>query len=68
MSAPTAALAQRADRYYQVVCFDEQGQRFEAESVDAHAVEQGGKGHAVELFSQNYPFRLTRSLEGPFTS
>jgi hypothetical protein len=59
-----AATTPRADRYYVVVCNDGN----EYESVDAHAVEQGGKADAVALFSQNTPFGLTCWLEGPFVS
>ncbi len=58
--APAAVAATpRADRYYVVVCDD--GNEYEA--VDAHAVEQGGKAHAVALFSQNTPLGLTCWLE-----
>ena len=60
---PSASAATpRADRYYVVVC-----NGTEYESVDAHAVELGGKAYAVALFSQHYPFDLQCSLEGPFT-
>jgi hypothetical protein len=47
----TAALAAspRGDTYYVVRCAD--GNEYEA--VDAHAVELGGKAHAVALFSQH---------------
>ena len=62
--APTAlAATPRADRYYVVKCND--GNEYEA--VDARAVEQGGKAHAVALFSRNTPFGLTCWLE-PVTS
>ena len=43
------AATPRADTYYVVRCAD--GNEYEA--VDAHAVELGGKAHAVELFSQH---------------
>jgi hypothetical protein len=60
---PTAlAATPRADAYYVVVCNGS-----EYESVDAHAVELGGKDHAVYLFSQHYPFGLECALQGPFT-
>jgi hypothetical protein len=58
----TALATPRADTYYTVVC-----NGAEYESVDAHAVELGGKAHAVALFSEHYPFGLECSLEGPFT-
>jgi hypothetical protein len=58
----------RVDRYYTVVCFDpaDPETAIEAESIDAHAIEQGGKKHAIELFSQNYPFHLDCTWTGPF--
>jgi hypothetical protein len=43
------AATPRADTYYTVVC-----DGIEYESVDAHAVDQGGKAHAVELFNQHF--------------
>ena len=58
---PTAlAATPRADTYYTVVC---DGTEFE--SVDAHAVEQGGKAHSVALFSEHKG--VSCSLIGPFT-
>ena len=60
--SPTAfAATPRADTYYVVVCDGS-----EYESVDARSVELGGKDDAVALFSQNYPFDLACTLEGPF--
>ena len=59
-AAPTALA--RADAYYTVTCDD--GNTYE--SVDARAVEQGGKRDAVANFSNNTPFGLTCRLEGPF--
>jgi hypothetical protein len=59
----TAFATPRADSFYVVVC-----NGIEYESVDANAVELGGKALAVELFSKHYPFDLECSLEGPFTS
>jgi hypothetical protein len=55
-SAP-AALAgpNRADAYYTVFCTDPSGSDVVAESVDAHAIEQGGKDHAITLFNENHP-------------
>jgi hypothetical protein len=56
-SAP-AALA-RADAYYTVVC---DGVSYE--SVDAHAVDQGGKDDAVAQFGEKHG--MSCSLDGPF--
>jgi hypothetical protein len=67
-STPIAAVSTpRAERYYEVWCHDTDGNLVESESVDAHAVEQGGKRHAVALFTRNYPFNWDCWLEGPFT-
>lgn len=67
--APAAdAASPRADTYYVVMCTDTDGNLIQAESVDAHAIEQGGKAQAIALFSQHYPFGLTCWAEGPFTS
>ena len=66
-SSPTAVAATpRADTYYQVWCTDGEGNLIHAESVDAHAIEQGGKAHAIELFNRNYPFGYTCWPVGPF--
>ncbi len=68
-SAPVAlADSPRADSFYVVHCTDDQGNPVEAEAVDAHAIEQGGKAHAIELFSRNFPFGWTCWAEGPFSS
>ena len=69
-ASSAAADAPRADRYYTVVCVDPANPDvpLEAESIDAHAIEQGGKKHAIELFSANYPFHLDCTWEGPFTA
>jgi hypothetical protein len=56
-SAP-AALA-RADAYYTVVC---DGVSYE--SVDAHAVDPGGKDDAVAQFGEKHG--MSCSLDGPF--
>jgi hypothetical protein len=66
-STPTAAFAQRADSYYEVWCTDADGNLIQAESVDAHSIDQGGKGEAIKKFSENYPFGWTCWWEGPFT-
>jgi hypothetical protein len=62
-----AAATPRADAYYEVWCTDSDDNVVQSESVDARAVERGGKAHAVALFSQNYPFGWTCRLVGPFT-
>ena len=53
-----AALA-RADAYYTVVC-----DGISYESVDAHAIEQGGKDDAVAHFGETHG--MDCGLEGPF--
>jgi hypothetical protein len=67
-SAPVALATPRADSYYEVWCTDADGNLVQAESVDAHAIEQGGKANAIELFSRNYPFGWTCWAMGPFSS
>jgi hypothetical protein len=54
LATAPVALA-RADGYYTVVCSD--GNSYE--SVDAHAIEQGGKSGAIENFSTKTPLGLT---------
>lgn len=61
LATAPAALA-RSDAYYTVVCND--GNSYE--SVDAHAIEQGGKAGAIDNFSTNTPLGLTCWPEGPF--
>lgn len=65
---PTAASAgdARQDAYYTVMCTTDTGELVAAESVDAHAIEQGGKAAAIAHFSANYPFGWTCWFEGPF--
>ena len=66
--APSAgATTPRVDTYYEVWCTDGAGNLVQAESVDAHAIEQGGKAAAIDRFSANYPFGLTCWPVGPFT-
>ncbi len=56
MAAPSAgATTPRADAYYEVWCIDPSGALVQAETVDAHAIEQGGKDHAIALFVANHP-------------
>jgi hypothetical protein len=66
-SAPSVlAGPNRADSYYTVMCIDPGGDEVQAESVDARAIEQGGKAHAIELFNANHPGWSCRA-DGPFT-
>ena len=58
LATAPAALA-RADAYYTVVC---DGVSYE--SVDAHAIEQGGKDDAVAHFGEKHG--VDCGLEGPF--
>lgn len=58
LAAAPAALA-RADAYYTVVC-----DGISYESVDAHAIEQGGKADAVAHFGEKHGMEC--GLEGPF--
>ena len=64
--APTAAA--RADTYYTVHCLDPEGNPTVNESVDAHAIEQGGKLGAIANFDANNPTGWFCWAEGPFTS
>src|SRR5205085_1308890 len=63
--APTAAHA-RADTYYEVWCTDADGNLIQAESVDAHAIDQGGKGESILKFSEHNHCGWTCWWEGPF--
>jgi hypothetical protein len=69
LAAAPAVLAgpKRADTFYTFTCIDPDGNLITAESVDAHAIEQGGKlmGSAHwELAHPDYDC----SVEGPFSS
>ena len=67
-SAPSAlAGPNRADSYYTVFCTDPDGNHVQAESVDAHAIDQGGKRHAIDLFNANHP-DWSCEARGPFAS
>ena len=57
-AAPAALAGERANRHYTVMC---DGVAYE--SVDARAVELGGKGLALPLFP-----RARCTLAGPFNS
>jgi hypothetical protein len=67
LATAPAALAgpKRADSYYTVHCIDPVGSQSVAESVDAQAIEQGGKGDAIENFNANHP-GWSCWAEGPF--
>jgi hypothetical protein len=60
--ATAPATMARAEAYYTVVCSD--GNSYE--SVDAHAIEQGGKSGAIDNFSTKTPLGLSCHPEGPF--
>jgi hypothetical protein len=57
--ATAPAASARADVYYTVVC---DGVSYE--SVDAHAIDQGGKDDAVAHFGEKHG--MSCGLEGPF--
>jgi hypothetical protein len=66
-SAPSAlAGPSRADSYYTVMCIDPGGNQVQAESVDARAIQLGGKDHAIDLFNANHPGWFCEAT-GPFT-
>jgi len=56
VTTATSAIAgvKRADTHYVVTCYDPTGALVQAESVDAHAIEQGGKAHAIDLFNAHH--------------
>jgi hypothetical protein len=65
-TAPAAfAGPNRADPYYTVHCFDPGGNPTVNESVDAKAIEQGGKLGAIANFNDNHE-GWTCWAEGPF--
>jgi hypothetical protein len=66
-TAPASFAANRVDRYYTVMCTDAQGNEVQAESVDARAIEQGGKLQAIANFNENNPYGMYCWPEGPFT-
>ena len=55
----------RADSYYAVHCTDPDGNPTANESVDAHAIQQGGKLGAIANFNANHD-GWTCWAEGPF--
>jgi hypothetical protein len=56
----------RADSYYTVHCIVG-GIEVLAESVDARAIEQGGKNHGIDNFNANHPDWFCWP-EGPFSN
>ena len=66
--AMAPSVAARADAFYTVRCLDADGNPSVAESVDAHAIEQGGKLGAIATFNANNPTGLVCWAEGPFTN
>jgi hypothetical protein len=66
-TAPSAlAGPNRADSYYTVMCTNPDGVKSTAESVDARAIEQGGKAAAIGNFNASHPGWFCWA-EGPFT-
>lgn len=67
LATAPAALAgpNRADTYYTVHCTDPAGNPTVNESVDARAIEQGGKLGAIANFNANHE-SWTCWAEGPF--
>jgi hypothetical protein len=66
VAAPAAAAAPgRADTFYTFVCIDPDGNVVEAESVDAHAVQQGGKLMGSAQWQAAHP-GWDCNAEGPF--
>lgn len=59
LASTASAASKRHDAYYQVRCITPEGQRVEAESVDAHAIQfdktPGGKDGAILNFNANHP-------------
>jgi len=53
--ASKAAGPKPAGVYDQVWCIDPAGDTVQAEAIDSHAIEQGGKAHAIDLFHANHP-------------
>ena len=53
--ASETAGPERADTYDQVWCIDPAGDTVQAKAIDANAIEQGGKAHAIDLFHANHP-------------
>ena len=65
-TAPSAlAGPNRADSYYTVHCTDPDGSPTVNESVDAQAIDQGGKLGAIANFNANHE-GWTCWVEGPF--
>ena len=54
LAAQVLAGEKRNDAYYTVHCTDPDGNPTVNESVDAHAIEQGGKLGAIDNFNANH--------------
>jgi len=65
LAAPAAAGEKRNDTYYTAHCTDPAGNEVDAESVDAHAIEQGGKVAAIQHWLRAHP-DWACTIEGPF--
>jgi len=63
--SPVTAAETRNDAYYTVHCTDPGGNPTVNESVDANAIEQGGKLGAIANFNANHE-GWTCWAEGPF--
>jgi hypothetical protein len=67
-TAPSAfAGPNRADTFYTFMCIDPDGNPITAESVDAHAIEQGGKLMGSAHWQRAHPDFACR-VEGPFST
>jgi hypothetical protein len=66
LATAPAALA-RADTFYTFMCIDPDGNLITAESVDAHAIEQGGKLMGSAHWGSAHP-DYDCWVEGPFTT
>jgi hypothetical protein len=64
-AVPAALAAGRADTFYTFVCIDPDGNVVTAESVDAHAIEQGGKLMGSANWAAAHP-DYDCHVEGPF--
>ena len=63
--ATAPAVLARADTYYTFKCIDPDGNPITAESVDAHAIEQGGKLMGSAHWQSAHP-DYDCWVEGPF--
>ena len=69
LASAASAATKRHDAYYQVWCITPEGQRAQAETIDAHAIQfdktPGGKDGAILNFNANHPGWDCRPF-GPF--